>query len=714
MNQDLAAQNTNVGKSVLSMLNSGVALICLGTPDERVVTLTPRRVNSLREALEQVRTQKPKGLIIAGSQATMFAAGADITMIRDIQDATVGEQLARDGQHVFSQIESLPFPTVAAVSGPCVGGGCELALACTYRIITRDKTSIIGLPEVKLGILPGFGGTQRLPRLVGAPRALDVILGGKTLKPDKAYEIGLVDKVVADSSELISAAENLITTPSSLRRNKPGIVDRFLTYTSIGRKIVASSAKKNIDKETKGFYPAPLKALSAVMYGLDHGLRDGYFNEARELGALAVTSESKALVNLFYLTEAAKGLGKPARKQAEELNLGVVGAGVMGAGIAGVALRSGASVTVRDTSDEAVQKGLAHVRNYLSGSRSIRDAERQAMFSRLKGDAKDISVLKDCNVAVEAVFEKLEVKQKVLGDIAAVVSPHALIASNTSSISITQIAEAIPNPGRVIGMHFFNPVEKMPLVEIVRARQTNEAAIALTCALTTRFGKFPIVVEDVPGFLVNRILSPYLVEAAHLLSEGYSVQDIDRAATAFGMPMGPIRLLDEVGLDVATHVSEILAAAYGDRMKGPEYAKMLRSKKRLGKKSGIGFYRFDGKSAFVPHDLRDLLGIKVPPKRPDGDEISQRLILALINEAVRCLDDGVAGAPSKEAAQQIDLGSVMGFGFPPFRGGLLFYAHRIGSVKLVEDLRGLAAKFGNRFDPAPGLVSRAANNTSFY
>ena len=714
MNDNKGGSSSAEGKASLSMLPSGLALICLGAPDERVVTLTPVRMESIRDILDRLREQKPKGAIFAGSHEAMFTAGADISLIRSIDDPAVGEQLARYGQHLFNQIESLPFPTAAAISGPCVGGGCELALACTYRIITKDKSSIIGLPEIKLGILPGFGGTQRLPRLIGLPKALDVILGGKVLKPQKALEVGLVDQVVHGSGDLIQAAETLILRPSSLRRNRPGIGDRLLTYTLIGRSIVASQSRKAIQKETKGFYPAPLRALETAIYGLERGSKEGYVREARDIGVLATTPESKSLINLFFLTEASKGYGRAARKDVEQLNLGVIGAGVMGAGIAGVALRNGATVTVRDTSEEAVQKGIAHVRNYISGARSLSQSDQREMLGRLKGDSKDVAAIKDCSIVVEAVFERLDVKQKVLSDVSAAVSPGALIASNTSSLSISKIAETISNPERVIGMHFFNPVEKMPLVEIVRGAKTSEAAISLTCALTSKMGKYPIVVEDVPGFLVNRILSPYLVEAAHLLSEGVSVGDIDSAATSFGMPMGPIRLLDEVGLDVATHVSEILVAGYGERMKGPEYAKILSAKKRLGKKNGIGFYRFDGKSSFVTSDLREVLGISATPKKVEREQIVKRLVYSLINEAVRCLDDGVAGSSAREAAQQIDLGSVMGFGFPPFRGGLLHYADRLGAEAILSDMRALQAQFGARFDPAPGIVKRGETKTSFY
>jgi 3-hydroxyacyl-CoA dehydrogenase / enoyl-CoA hydratase / 3-hydroxybutyryl-CoA epimerase len=711
MNQD---SNTKLGKAVLKQLESGIAIIHLGPSEEKVVTLTPDRLNSLREILDQLRSKKPKGLIITGSNEQMFTAGVDISLIRDVTDASIGEKLAREGQHLYNQIESLPFPTVAAICGPCVGGGCELALACTYRVILSSKSSVIGLPEIKLGILPGFGGTQRLPRLVGLPKALDVILGGKILNPKKANAIGLVDKLANDYQELFTISEKLINQHRVGVSRPRSLVDKVLTSTSIGRSIVKSQSLKAIAKETKGFYPAPIKALECALYGLKHGTKEGYSFEAQELGKLIITPESKALVNLFFLTESAKGLGRSARAQLDDLQVAVIGAGVMGAGIGGVALRNGFSVILRDTTQAAILKGMQHIKSYLSGSKSLTDSDRSALLSKLIGNSDQISSIQDSSVVIEAVFERMDIKKKVLAEVASAVAPGALIASNTSSLSISEIAREIINPERVIGMHFFNPVEKMPLVEIVRGEKTNQAAIALTCALTTKMGKFPIVVEDVPGFLVNRILSPYLVEAAHLLSEGYRVEDIDRAATRFGMPMGPIRLLDEVGLDVATHVSEILSSAYGERMKGPEYAKILSAKNRLGKKNGIGFYRFDGKNSTVCSDLRDVLAITKPIQEANKDLITKRLILSLINEGVRCLDDGVAGKPSKEAAQQVDLGSVMGFGFPPFRGGLLHYASLVGAKSIMDDLITLKDKFGNRFEPALGIVKRATEKRDFY
>jgi 3-hydroxyacyl-CoA dehydrogenase/enoyl-CoA hydratase/3-hydroxybutyryl-CoA epimerase len=696
-----------------SILPSGIALIQLGAPEERVVTLTPTRLNSLRTALAELRNESVKGLIIVGSHASMFTAGADINLIRDVTDPDIGEKLAREGQHVFSQIESLPFPTVAAISGPCVGGGCELALACTFRVITRDRASSIGLPEIKLGIIPGFGGTQRLPKLIGLPKALEIILGGKILKPDRALQVGLVDKIVEGPEQLLDVSEKLIELKSRAHLSKISFVDKLLTSTAIGRRIVKGQSLKAIYKESKGFYPAPVRALDACIAAFSHGGNQGYQFEAQQLGRMIVTPESKALVNLFFLTESAKAVGKTARTALESASVGIIGAGVMGAGIAAVTVKAGLKVTLKDTADEALERGKGHVRKILDTSRSLSLTEKEQILQRLNV-SKDTSSLNESTIVIEAVPEKLALKHAVLGELAAGVSPNTIIASNTSSLPISDIAAPIARPERVVGMHFFNPVEKMPLVEIVRGSSTSDETIAQIAALTVRLGKYPIVVNDVPGFLVNRILTPYLMEAAHLLAEGCTVEAIDAAALAFGMPMGPIRLLDEVGLDVAAHVSAILEQAYGERMKGPPFAAKLVERKEYGKKSGLGFYHFDGERASSRGDIRNVLGIEGAAKVYPKETLINRLMLPLIQEAVRCLDEGVAGQPGRAAADQIDLGSVMGFGFPPFRGGILRYAESIGAQKLLISLQVLQKEYGVRFAPAEGVVRRAERNASFY
>jgi len=709
-----AADALKGGTPLLEKLESGVALIRLGAAEERVVTLTEARIRGLRAILEELATSRPKGVIITGAGQEMFTAGADISIIRDVTDPMLGERLAREGQAVFDLIAALPCPTVAAISGPCVGGGCELVLACQHRLITDVKSSTIGLPEVKLGILPGFGGTQRLPRLVGLPRALDIILAGKTLKPRQALQAGLVNEIVPWHG-LLARAEAIASGSATIRPVRLKVIDRLLTYTRTGRRIVQRRAEGTIRKETRGFYPAPPAALHSAVLGLDQGLNEGLQHEARELGRLIVTPESKALVRLFFLTEAAKNLGRAGRGAVQHIHGLVIGAGAMGAGIAGALARNECSVILKDTSEASVAHGVEHIRKGLARSRSLSEQERSFVLNRIETTTRESSNIGSVNFAVEAIFEDLELKQKVLSDVARLLSHDSIIASNTSSLSISKIAAALPGPERVVGMHFFNPVEKMPLVEIVRGEKTSDKTIVVIAALAVKLGKFPIVVNDVPGFLVNRVLSPYLTEAAWLIHDGYRVADIDRAATAFGMPMGPVRLLDEVGLDVAAHVADVMVAGYGDRMRGPGYARVLVAAGRKGKKSGCGFYDFLKDEATGVHpDLRRLLEVKQDEiADPDARVITDRLILALINEAVRSLDEGVAGTPGPEAADQVDLGSVMGFGFPPFRGGLLHYADSIGAAVIYARLRELEQSCGSRFSPTAGIKHRAESGRTF-
>jgi 3-hydroxyacyl-CoA dehydrogenase/enoyl-CoA hydratase/3-hydroxybutyryl-CoA epimerase len=693
----------------VELRESGVAVLRLGHVGDALVTFDEQRMNSLKSKLEELGRSRPTALIIAPVSEEMFCAGADLKLIERVTDPAEGAKLAKIGQDIFAMIERLPFPTIAAISGPCVGGGCELALACRYRIITDSKNSSIGLPEIQLGILPGFGGTQRLPRLVGLPLALDVILAGKILKPQKALKIGLVDEIVPFAT-LIGRAEALVVGSAKTKRRALSLKDRFLTFTGIGRGLVAKQVGAKLRAQTKGFYPAPPKALEAAVAGLTSPAGD-YALEARYLGELVASRESKALVRIFFLNEGAKGIGKSGKKLVEGLSATVVGAGVMGAGIAGTLARSGMSVVLQDTDDAAVARGVNHIKSGLERSSSLSPQEKSFIVNRVEPTSKDSASTANSGVAIEAVFESMEVKKKIFSRLASVMSNESILATNTSSLSVSEIAKGLPNPERVIGMHFFNPVEKMPLVEIVRADRTNDKTVVMTAALAVKLGKSPIVVKDVPGFLVNRILTPYLCEAAFLVQEGVSITEIDKAATAFGMPMGPIRLLDEVGLDVAGHVVDIMVAGYGERMSSPNMSAKLAALGRKGRKTNSGFYDYVGDAVVPFPDLNQVLGITTSVSY-SREQIQDRLLLRLVNEAVRCHDEGVAGYPGKDAVNQIDLGSVMGFGFPPFRGGLLFWAESIGAAEIYRKLSELHVKFGVRFEPASGLKKRAEQKKS--
>ncbi len=692
-------------------LASGIGLIRLGTPDEKVIILSRARLEELEKTLITIAKDLPKGLIIAGNSESMFSAGADINVIQAIADADEGEALAKKGQDVFNLIENLPIKTVAAISGPCVGGACELAISCSYRIISDNDKSSIGLPEVKIGILPGFGGTQRLPRLIGLTESLKIILSGNVLRAWKAKKVGLVDAVVP-YKDLISKAESLLNNnePTPARMS---LKDQLITKISFLRNIVANIARKDLLKKTNGHYPAPLKALECVLYGLAEGQVKGLIFEARSLGELIVTPECKALTNLFFLSENAKGIGKSAKEHIKNLNTLVIGSGIMGAGIAGELARNDYPVILKDTKPEAVAAGLETIKKNLSYRQSLTEQDQIKIIQKVKAVTEYTNDIASVNFVVEAIFENLELKSKILEDVSELIDPEAIIASNTSSLSISKIAHKITNPERVVGMHFFNPVPQLPLVEIIRGEHTSDQTICLVAALATKIGKFPIVVADVPGFLVNRILTTYLNEAAFLLQEGYAIEDIDQAALNFGLPMGPIRLLDQIGLDVASHVCKTMINGYGKRMIAPNHIEKMLLINRLGKKNSFGFYNYQNKKPTIDPKVYEILEIK-NKKSADLQQIQDRLILSLINEAVLCLDEGVAGIPGRDAARQIDLGTVMGTGFPAFRGGVIYYANNVGPAKLVHMMQTLERQIDARFRPVTGILTRAEKGIGFY
>ncbi len=705
-------------QSVLLEKDGDVAILKLGSPDERVVILSEKRMESLQEALltvgKMAQSDGLKGLVISGAHDGLFCAGADINIIRSVETVDEGQRLAKQGQEVFQILEDLPLTTVAAISGACVGGGCELVLACDYRVLVGNSSTKIGLPEVKLGILPGFGGTQRLPRLVGVQAAMDMILKGRVSPAPIALKIGLADELVDSPDQLVSRCIDIASGKRRPPAKSLGLVDKAIAKFSFVRNFVKSKIEKQVSKTTGGHYPAPAKAIEAVFRGLDDGLEAGYQREAKFLGELIVTPECKSLVHIYFLTEESSRLGKSAQERVEGTSIGVIGAGTMGAGIAASFLMSGYPVVLVDTVKEARDRARGRIEKIVSKKRSFSESKKKKCLESLTL-TDDLAKFSGTGLVVEAIIEDLEIKKKVLGSIERIVGDDCVIASNTSSLSVTEIAVDLERPGNFIGMHFFNPAEKMQLVELVCGEKTSDESIAIVAALTDSLGKYPVVVQDVPGFLVNRTLTPYLVEAAYLLSEGHSVKEIDKAATKFGMPMGPLRLLDEIGLDVAAKVSEIIEAGYGVRMQGPKFAEELVAKGLFGKKSGRGFYIYpEGKGKpEVNGELFTLLEIEKAGKKCDSDTIARRLSYSLVNEAVRCLDEGVSGVPGKGAAGQIDLASVMGTGFAPFRGGIINYANSVGAEKLNKDLEEFSRLYGERFSPAKGIKERASSGGSF-
>lgn len=680
--------------------SDGIAVLRLGAPSEKVVTFTERRLHSLRDALQGLREHGGlRGLVVTGPAPDMFAAGADISLIEAISDRAEGEAAARLGQSIFAMFELLRVPVVAAIEGPCLGGGLELALSCDVRVASDTPTTSIGLPEVKLGIAPGFGGTQRLPRLVGLPKALDLILQGKMLRPAAARRAGVVDRVVPPQRLLRAAREEVVHLAQHgakrPRRRLRGAA-YWLSRCAPLRGMVQRRVQKTLARGPARFYPAPPRALELCIRAFTESGDAGFQAEARALGELIATPTCKALVRLFFLTERAKRLGKADGSRAVHSAF-VLGAGAMGAGIAGLLAGKGIRARLCDLSSAALAAAKGRLQKSLDKRvrrRSLGRHEARAAQDGL-AVASEWGRLERTELFLEAVVEDLEVKRKLFTQaIGRGLPEDAVLASNTSSLPIDAMAEGLPNPARVIGMHFFNPPEKMPLVEVIVGPRTSAETVATTCRLAVKLGKFPVVVKDSPGFLVNRCLAPYLNEAARILLEGCDPSELDRAMLEFGLPMGPARLMDEVGFDVALKVSEVMSAAFPERMQPcPLFAAMVEAG-HLGAKSGGGILAAGGRAV-----LRRLR--QGTPHQPDREELIARLIYPMVDEAYRCLEDGLV-----ESEDDLDLGLVMGMGFPPFTGGISRYARSVGLGAIVERLRDLAVRHGRRFAPGAGLTGR--------
>ncbi len=617
-------------------------------------------------------------------------------------------------QSLFEQLANLPYPTVAAINGACLGGGTEMALACDYRLMSDAKKAQIGLPEVRLGIFPAWGGCTRLPKTVGLAAALDLILTGRTLDARRARRIGLVDEAVPaailDDYARRFTRSKLGGGKPRVRRGPASIGERSLEATPVGRRVIFSKARDGVMKQTGGHYPAPLEALEVIEEGYGKPVAEGLAIEARHIGLVFGGDVQKNLLNIFFLTEDVKkesGVADPAVRPREVARVGVLGAGVMGGGIAQLAADKGLPARMKDIQPEALAHGYAAAaavwRDALK-KRRLTPRELARKMDLLSGSL-DYSGFARCDVTIEAVVEKLAVKRAVLKAWEEAVPRTAIFASNTSTLPITEIAVGAVEPGRVAGMHFFNPVHRMPLVEVIRGERTNDETVATVFALAKALGKTPVVVRDAPGFLVNRILAPYLSEAVRLVQEGCRIEDVDAAMTAFGMPVGPLALLDDVGLDVASKGGEVLQAAFPERLQmGGEEA--LTAAGRLGRKNGKGFYDYEGTSRKRPaREAYEALRVEPRKESPlPGGVMEARLVLPMINEAAFCLEDRIVEDPAR-----LDLAMIFGTGFPPFRGGLLRYADSIGLGRVFSRLDDLAERLGPRFAPAD-LIQQLANS----
>jgi 3-hydroxyacyl-CoA dehydrogenase / enoyl-CoA hydratase / 3-hydroxybutyryl-CoA epimerase len=656
----------------------GIAWLTLDKPGTSANVLSASVLYELNDLLGQIEAAVPKGVVVISGKKSGFIAGADIKEFTQLQDEATGYTLTRRGQKVFDRLEALPCPTVAAIHGFALGGGLELALACHYRIGVADERLSLGLPEVQLGLHPGFGGTVRTVRLVGVRPAMEMMLTGKPVRADKAARIGLVDKVVPED-QLRAAARECVLHPPPRRRAPFGerVLSSALVRPFIKGTLVAQVAKR----APRAHYPAPYAMIDLwVRYGA-HG-EASFDGEARSMAHLFLDPTSRNLVRVFLLTDRLKAQGGKAAKELRHVH--VVGAGVMGGDIAAWSALRGFTVTLQDREMQFIEPALKRARELFD--KRVRDpAERAAALTRLRADVEGAGV-PDADVVIEAIFENLEAKQELYARLEPRMKPAALLATNTSSIMLEPLAAKLAQPARLVGLHFFNPVAQMPLIEVIHAQQTDPAAVQLATGFARRLDKLPIACASAPGFMVNRVLTPYMFEAMLAASEGVPLAAIDRAAVDFGMPMGPIELIDVVGLDVAAHVGEIIAAQLQRPLTAIPRLTELIAGKKLGRKSGAGFYAWvDGKP------------VKPPATAAAPADLVDRLILVMVNECVACLREGIVAD-----SDLVDAAVIFGAGFAPFRGGPLTYARSRGIPAVVARLTELAQRHGPRFAPDPG------------
>lgn len=671
-------------------------------------TAAVRELNALLDCL----AADARGLVLLSAKPSIFVAGADVHELAALARGGDLESVIRLGQDTFNRIAALPLVTVAAIHGACLGGGLELALACDYRLATRDRATRIGLPETSLGILPTWGGATRLPRLIGLPAALDLVLAGRILPAPVAAKRGVVDELVPREHLLRFALE-------CIGRGKPARRS-FWFNTALPAAFVRDRAAARAAAKTRGHYPAVTEALDAMARGVTKPLPDALALEREAALRLARTPACRNLMGLFALRERAKHLGAddvaalcgrpPAGdRPAPVARVAVIGAGVMGAGIAQWISSRGIAVLLRDVNAEAVNRGMTAIAGL------YRDAAKRRILSEVEArrglglvaPADADAPLARIDLVIEAAVEQLDVKKEIFRKLEAAAPPHALLATNTSALPITDLAKAVKSPGRVVGLHFFNPVHRMELVEIVVGRATDPDAALRAVRFAQQLGKLPVLARDRPGFIVNRVLMPYLVEAGLLFAAGGDAREIDEAMLDFGMPMGPLRLIDEVGVDVAWHVARELGETYGHRMPAPPLLAAMVQAGLLGRKSGRGFYIHAGKDEPRPNpEAREVAGGATAGTPPRGD-LQRRMALLMVNEAARCVEENVVAR-----AEDVDFAMVMGTGFAPFRGGPLQYADDDGLAGTVADLQRLAAR-DPRFEPAALLQAHASEGTTF-
>lgn len=725
-------------------VNDDLTVVSVNVADRSVNVFHESVIVELEQVVSSLETQSAGVIVFRSSRESGFFAGADVHEIASLSDASEIDSVLLRGQQLFERVERLPVPTIAAIHGPCLGGGLEFALACRSRIALNSRTTRLGLPEVQLGLIPGWGGTQRLPALIGIADALPMILQGKKLSAAEAEKIGLVDAVFEESEweDAIRGYADGVLRDSArvIGRTGPARMARFLD-SWLGRWAVLRTAESKIRNRIDS-YPALAAAIRSVRAGYDHAV-DGYKVEREEFNALMQTSTCRNLLELFLRRERARAAGSTETVADESTdrvpsvrtmnsatarrtvrNLGVVGAGAMGAGIGQLAALKGMSVVLKELTPELAAAGLERVTELLDSMRNkgkLSADERNDVLSRIRV-TDSFDDLAHCDAVIEAVVEKMDVKKAVFAKLDAVLRPDAIIASNTSALSLREMSESLRYPDRAAGLHFFNPVHRMELVEVVRAEHTSSETVSSLVQLARALGRTPVVTSDSPGFFVNRVLFPYIGEAVRLILEGEDCRKIDHEAKKFGMPMGPVELVDHVGIDVAWHVAETLRAIHPESDRLIHILGLMVARGWLGMKSGRGFYVWKGRvHSGVNPDLKLVLHQDEQsgptPHRSVSDsgshptvgvysddgltETQRRLVYPMINEAAMCLEEGVIAEP-----WMADLAMVLGTGFAPFRGGPISVAESIPSSALMNNFHVLSARHGSRFRPASWLVNQ--------
>ena len=691
----------------------GVATLTFDTPKSDANILSTASMNELGKVLDTLTKKKEKidVLLIEGAKESIFIAGADINEIKAANNAKEINTFVKKGQDLFTKLENLPFPTLVVIDGVCAGGGLELALACDYRLASSSAHTKLGLPEVSLGIIPGFGGTQRLYKLVGYAKAMELIVGAKLLKAEKAFKLGLVDACVPreylnfKKEEFIDAILHK-TLDKKVSLYRKGI--RWYEKISFVRDIIASLAKKAVLKKTAGHYPAPLKAIEVMQKTFLAPLEYGLEVEREYEVDLVLSDVSKNLIELFLISQELKHDYFSKTQPKEIKHAAVVGAGVMGSGIAWAMNHKDIDIRLKTLSYDEATKAISLIRKIYDGiikRKRLTPREVDLKMDKITYTTENKG-FENIDFLIEAVNESEKIKIMVYKTFEERIDTHAIIASNTSSISINQLAGHLQYPKRFIGMHFFNPVNRMPLVEIIPGEHTDDKTIATAVNLAKRLGKTPIKIKDSAGFLVNRILLPYLQEACFIFEDGGDIEKIDKTLLEFGMPMGAFTLIDTVGVDIGASVSQILHDAYGERMAPSTLMNTMVQKNLLGVKTKKGFYDYATRHMCVNQEV---LSLQTKTSSFKSELILNRTMLLMINEASRCLEEGIV-----DNARYLDMAMVLGTGFPAFRGGLLRYADTLGATNIVTNLQELEKLYGKRFTPSELLKNMADNENTFY